>query len=84
MADLRGLVRADPGYQRMGAVVVQGLGQSHDLIDGLVQAENHLRKSVAEMAVVVQIGKAHVLKRQVYQGFHSLIRGQTAVGHLLQ
>ena len=67
----------------MGPVAVQGPGQGRDLLGGLVLAKDHLGKSVAQMAVVVQVGETHVLERQIDQDLRGLFRAQAALGHFL-
>ena len=49
-----------------------------DLADGLPSAKDHFGKSLPEGAMVVDAGKPHVLKGQMFQFLQTIVNGQRA------
>ena len=62
----------------------QAFSDDYDLVDGFTEAENNLRKTRADMAVMVDSGKAKVLVGQYTQLLYSLGDCQLAGLNLFQ
>ena len=50
-----------------------------DLADGLPSAKDHFGKSLPEGAMMVDAGKPHVLKGQMFQFLQPIVNGQRAL-----
>ena len=63
---------------------VRHIEDFRDMLGGLARAVNHFRKPAAQRAVMIDLGKADILKRRDFQLQNSFVYRNSAVFDILQ
>ncbi len=79
-----GLLQGDAGGQHVVAALGQAVKDFGQMLGGFAGTKDHLRHAHAVGTVMIHLGKAEVLKKQVAQLQGGLVRRELSAAYLLQ
>ena len=74
----------DASYENIGLVPAHGEHNRRDILRLLALSHNDLRKSLAQGTVMIDLGEAEILKRQVTQLGHSFFDGNAPLAQAFE
>ena len=82
--EVDGFVRVQTGYQNLGSAFQERAQNGSDMFHTFTGCEDDLREALAQLAVMVNMGKAQVFKGQVQQSPLGRLDAEAPRLHFLQ